>query len=225
MQDINFDKRINIFTGHYGSGKSEISVNAAVSIKKAGHDVLMADMDIVNPFFRSFDAKNTLESLGIKVIAPMYANTNVDVPVVGPEVSAALRNKARHVILDVGGDEEGARVLGCYHAEIQAGDYDMFLVFNRARPMTQNLSDTLKYIREIEEASRLKVTKLINNTHYLDETSIEDVLYGLELAREISSEINVPIAATCVMEGLENKLAEKLDHPVYVIRKNILLSF
>lgn len=225
METIHFNKRINIFSGHYGSGKSEISVNAAVSIKKEQQDVLMADMDIVNPFFRSIDAKNVLESLGIKVVAPMYANTNIDVPVVGPEISAALRNKSRYVILDVGGDEEGARVLGRFHRDIPEDNYDMFFVFNRARPMTQELNETLLFIREIEEASRCKITKLINNTHFLGETTLKDVLYGLELAREIAKETGIPLAATCVMEGLKSQLEGQVDHPVFVIRKNIILPF
>jgi energy-coupling factor transporter ATP-binding protein EcfA2 len=222
---LTFTKRVNIFCGHYGSGKSEISVNAAVLIGQTHQDVLMADMDIVNPFFRSIDARNALEALGIKVAAPLFANTNVDVPALVPEVSTALRSKERHVILDVGGDEDGARVLGRYHLDIPQDDYDMFFVFNRARPLTRELNETLNYIREIEAASRQKVTRLINNTHYLSETTVNDVLYGLELAKEISRETGIPLAATCVMEGLEGELASRLDHPVFVLKKNILLPF
>ena len=225
METLHFSKRINIISGHYGSGKSEIAVNAAVSIRKEQLDVLMADMDIVNPFFRSVDAKETLESMGIKVVAPTYANTNVDAPIIGPEISAALRNKSRYVILDVGGDEEGARVLGRFHADIPEDETDMFFVLNRARPMTQNLNDTVKYIQEIEAASRRKITKLINNTHYLDETTLKEVLYGLELAREVAGETGIPLAATCVMESLKSQLEGLIDHPVFVIRKNILLPF
>lgn len=222
---LTLDKRVNIFCGHYGSGKSEISVNAAVLLGESHQDILMADMDIVNPFFRSIDAKNALEALGIKVAAPLFANTNVDVPALVPEVSTALRNKGRHVILDVGGDEDGARVLGRYHLDIPQVDYDMFFVFNRARPLTRELTETLTYIREIEAASRQKITKLINNTHYLNETTVDDVLYGLELAREISQETGIPLAATCVMEGLEEELASRLEHPIFVLKKNILLPF
>jgi energy-coupling factor transporter ATP-binding protein EcfA2 len=225
MKEAIYKRRVIIFSGHYGSGKSEISVNTAFLLKKNNKDVFLADMDIVNPFFRSIDAKNTLESLGVKTIAPMYANTNVDVPVIGPEISAALRNKSLHVILDVGGDEEGSRVLGRYHNEIPHDDYDMFFVFNRSRPMTTNLFDTLVYIREIEEASRLKFTGLINNTHFLEDTTIDDVLYGAELAEEISEETGIPFFATSVMKGLEAKLEGKINHPVIILSKNILLPF
>ncbi len=225
MNQVIFDKRVNIFCGHYGSGKSEISVNAAVHIRNEHANVLMADMDIVNPFFRSVDAKIALEALGIKVAAPLFANTNVDVPALVPEVSTALRSSSRRVILDVGGDEDGARVLGRYHLEIPKDDYDMYFVFNRARPLTRNLKETLAYMREIESASRQKITKLINNTHYLAQTTAEDVLYGMELAREISRNTRIPLAATCVMEGLEDQLSDQVDHPVFVLKKNILLPF
>ncbi|NLB79859.1 MAG: cytidylate kinase-like family protein [Clostridiaceae bacterium] len=225
MQTINFNKRVIIFSGHYGSGKSEISVNTAFLLKEKYDDVIMADMDIVNPFFRSVDAKSALESKGIKVIAPMYANTNVDVPVVGPEISVALRHNTRRVILDVGGDEDGAKVLGRYYHEIDKNDYDMFFVFNRSRPMTTNLDDSIKYIREIEEASRLKISGIINNTHYLEETTVDDIMHGLELSREITKGTGIPIFATCVMEGMEKQLEGKIDHSIIVLRKSILLPF
>jgi hypothetical protein len=225
MEKATYKKRINIFSGHYGSGKSEISVNTAFLLREKFDDVLIADMDIVNPFFRSADAKTALEKRGIKVIAPMYANTNVDVPVIGPEISVALRHDSRRVILDVGGDEDGAIVLGRFYHEINQSDYDMFFVFNRARPMTINLDETLTYINEIEASSRLKITGIINNTHYLDETTADDIMYGLELSREITRETGIPIFATSVMEGLEGQLEGEIDHPVITLRKNILLPF
>jgi len=225
MERLRFDKRINIFCGHYGSGKSEISVNAAIQIKKGNEDVLLADMDIVNPFFRSYDARTRLEEMGIGVIAPLYANTNVDVPVIGPEIAAALKNKNRKLILDVGGDEEGARVLGGFSAEITQEGYEMFFVINRARPMTQNSHDTVAYINEIELSSRLKITKLINNTHFLKETTVEGILYGLELVREVSDMTGIPIAATCVMKEIAEQVKDKTDHPLFVLDKNILLPF
>src|SRR5690606_24085526 len=129
-------------------------------------NVVLADMDIVNPFFRSLDAKNILESRGISVLAPLFANTNVDVPALIPEIAAAIKNRNNSVILDVGGDEDGARVLGRYRSDIQDGEYDMFFVIDRARPLTGDPEDTLQYMEAIQEASRLKVTKLISNTHY-----------------------------------------------------------
>ncbi|NLU51984.1 MAG: hypothetical protein GXX10_03855 [Clostridiaceae bacterium] len=225
MVPLLFKKRINIFCGHYGSGKSEISVNAALKIKEEHNHVLLADMDIVNPFFRSVDAKNKLEDLGIKVVAPLFANTNVDVPALIPEISAALKNKSVYTVLDVGGDEDGARVLGRYHFDIPKDDYDMFFVFNRSRPMTQNLEDTVQYIMEIEAASRLKITKLINNTHFMDDTTQEDLLYGLELAREISLKTGIPLAATCVMDTMEPQPESIGESPVFVLKKNILMPF
>lgn len=225
MKEFSFDKRINIFCGHYGSGKSEISVNAAFMLKQKASKVLMADMDVVNPYYRSADARKALEDEGIKVVAPLFANTNVDVPAIGPEISIGLKDKSHNVIIDVGGDEDGSRVLGRYYHEIVKNEYDMFFVFNRSRPMTVNFEETLSYIREIEAASRLKITGLINNTHFLDQTTVEDIMYGLELAQEISQETLIPIRATCVMEGLEKQLEGELDHPLMVLRKRLSLPF
>ncbi len=225
MKEFNFDKRINIFCGHYGSGKSEISVNAAFMLKEKASKVLMADMDVVNPYYRSADARKALENKGIKVVAPIYANTNVDVPAIGPEISIGLRDKSFNVVIDVGGDEDGSRVLGRYYHEIPQDEYDMLFVFNRSRPMTVNFDETLSYIREIEAASRLKISGIINNTHFLEQTTLEDILYGLELAKEISKETSIPIRATCVMEGLEKVLEGRLDHPVIVLRKSLSLPF
>lgn len=225
MKEFSFDKRINIFCGHYGSGKSEISVNAAFMLKEKASKVLMADMDVVNPYYRSADARKALEDEGIKVVAPLFANTNVDVPAIGPEISIGLKYKSHNVIIDVGGDEDGSRVLGRYYHEIVKNEYDMFFVFNRSRPMTVNFEETLSYIREIEAASRLKITGLINNTHFLDQTTVEDIMYGLELAQEISQETLIPIRATCVMEGLEKQLEGELDHPLMVLRKRLSLPF
>lgn len=225
MKEFSFDKRINIFCGHYGSGKSEISVNAAFMLKEKASKVLMADMDVVNPYYRSADARKALEDEGIKVVAPLFANTNVDVPAIGPEISIGLKDKSHNVIIDVGGDEDGSRVLGRYYHEIVKNEYDMFFVFNRSRPMTVNFEETLSYIREIEAASRLKITGLINNTHFLDQTTVEDIMYGLELAQEISQETLIPIRATCVMEGLEKQLEGELDHPLMVLRKCLSLPF
>lgn len=219
-----FEKRINIFVGHYGSGKSEIAVNAAVHIRQERESVILADMDIVNPFFRSLDAKKQMESLGIRVLAPLFANTNVDVPALVPEISVALRSPDKSAILDVGGDEDGARVLGRYHNDIPEDGYDMFFVINRARPLTDDLEQTLQYMEVIQEASRLKITQLISNTHYLDQTTPEDVAYGLELSRQVSEKTGIPIAAVSVMEGLEH-LAEGLDVPLLVMKKNIRLPF
>ena len=158
-------------------------------------------------------------------MAPLFANTNVDVPAIGPEISIGLKDKSHNVIIDVGGDEDGSRVLGRYYHEIVKNEYDMFFVFNRSRPMTVNFEETLSYIREIEAASRLKITGLINNTHFLDQTTVEDIMYGLELAQEISQETLIPIRATCVMEGLEKQLEGELDHPLMVLRKRLSLPF
>lgn len=219
-----FEKRINIIAGHYGSGKSEISVNAAYAMKLWHEQVLLADMDIVNPFFRSADAEKLLGKKGIRLVAPLFANTNVDVPALVPEIKTALRNTAIRVILDVGGDEEGARVLGGYHQDISREDYDFYFVINRARPMTRSKEQVIEYLSAIEASSRLKVTKLLNNTHFLDQTTQEDIQNGQELSLEVSRATGIPLAADCVMEDTAYHPANDTI-PVFKLNKNILLPF
>ncbi len=219
-----FKKRITIFSGHYGSGKSEIAVNAAFMIKKAGSELLLADMDIVNPFFRSIDAKKLLEAEGIFTAAPLFANTNVDVPALVPEIDAAIKNRGRRVILDVGGDEDGARVLGRYHASLAKEEYDLLVVVNGARPMTETPEEAAAYLKAIQEASRLKATGLIANTHFLSNTQAEDVEKGLELCQNVSRLTGVPLIAAAVMEGLDlEKVVSPV--PVLILKKHIHAPF
>lgn len=198
-----FDKRVTIIAGHYGSGKSEIAVNTALQMKIEGQRVSLVDMDIVNPFFRSFDAKTRLEDLDIKVVAPLYANTNVDVPALLPVITSSLHDPELRLIVDLGGDEDGARVLGRYHLDIDPAETSFLAVVNCARPMTRTAKEAIQYINTISEAARLPVTHIIANTHYMNETSLSDVLHGLAVAREVAAVCSCKVAAVCVMEGMD----------------------
>jgi hypothetical protein len=194
--------RLFIFAGHYGSGKSEISVQFARMLAESGKRVLMADMDIVNPFFRSLDARALLESEGIRVAAPLFANTNVDVPALVPEVSAAIRDEGVHTVLDVGGDGDGARVLGRYHREIGESAMAMVFVFNASRPMTRTAEAAHAHMREIEYASRQRFTHILNNTHLLGETTAENVQDGEREAIRLAEMTGCPLAASVMDERL-----------------------
>lgn len=195
--------RLFIFAGHYGSGKSEISVQFARALAASGKRVLMADMDIVNPFFRSLDARAILETEGIRVAAPLFANTNVDVPALVPEVSTAMRDPAMHVVLDVGGDGDGARVLGRYHRDIDKTELAMVFVFNASRPMTRNAETAAIAMEEIEFASRQHFTHILNNTHLMDETTCENVQHGEREALRLMEMKGCPLAASVMAEGLQ----------------------
>ncbi|HOQ37687.1 MAG TPA: hypothetical protein PK033_01250 [Acetivibrio sp.] len=188
-----FTKRINIFTGHFGSGKTEVSVNYALKLSEQGKKTAIVDFDIVNPFFRTTDAKDVLESKNIWVVTPMYANTNVDVPALPPEINTLFEKKEYTVVFDVGGDDLGARAIARYKEEIEKDSYEMFFVINTKRPMTDTLSKIERMIFEIEEAAGLKVTKLVNNTNLLGNTTMQDVLEGHKMIKELSGKLNIPI--------------------------------
>ena len=163
------EQRITIFTGHFGSGKTEISIRTALDSARRMKTALL-DLDVVNPFFRSNEAKTVLENRGVQVLAPRFATTQLDIPALTPELDGAFQRQDVRLIVDVGGDEDGARVLGRYRRQILAQGYSMTAVVNLMRPFTQNSQEVVEMVREIEDATGLTVTDLINNTHLCDET-------------------------------------------------------
>ena len=194
--------RIVIFAGHYGSGKSEIAVQYARLMAASARRVLLADMDIVNPFFRSLDARTLLQSDGVHVVAPLFANTNVDVPALVPEIASALQDSKTLVVLDVGGDGDGARVLGRYHRDIGQTELAMVFVFNASRPMTRTAQTASLQMEEIAFASRQRFTHILNNTHLLDETEPGLVVSGEEEALRLSALCGLPLAGSVVATEL-----------------------
>ncbi len=151
------DKRISIFTGHFGSGKSEVSVNFAIKLPQLKNKVAVVDLDIVNPYFRAVDAKKLLLDNNIKVVSPMYANTNVDVPALPPEINSLFEDRSYNVVFDVGGDDLGARALARYNEELLNEGYEMYLVVNTKRQDTNTDSKIIQMAKEIEYASKLKI--------------------------------------------------------------------
>ena len=191
---------IYIITGHYGSGKTEFAVNLAKKLKNP----VIADMDIVNPYFRTADVKEKLEAEGIKVITPEFANTNVDVPSLPPDIIGALQGD-RDVVLDVGGDEDGAVVLGQYKKYF-SDNYEMLLVMNFCRPMTATPEELLEVLYAIEQVSRVKITGLINNTNVKSETTAEIINKSMENAEAVSEMTGIPLAGVSAAGELINKV-------------------
>lgn len=195
-----FEKRINIFTGHFGSGKTEVAVNYALKLSEANFNTAIVDFDIINPYFRTADAKEELEKNNIRVILPMYANTNVDIPAIPPEIYSMFQNKEYKVVLDVGGDDLGAKAVSRFKEEIVSDDYEMFFVINTKRGMTDTPEKILEMIALIEDGANIKVTKLINNSNLLEETTPEIILEGNKIIAEVSEKLGIPIAITAGME-------------------------
>lgn len=215
------DKRVKIVIGHYGSGKTEFSINYAIKLAKLCKKVALVDLDIVNLYFRSREKTELLESLGIKVIASSIKASALDLPAISAEVPTVFDDDSLESILDIGGDPAGARTLGRYKDFLIEGTYDMFYVLNKYRSETDTTEKAIQYIRQIEEVSRAKVTGIVSNTHLLKSTTIEDILEGVELSRDVSRETGIPIKYITVIKELEKELekniAENLKENIFPI--------
>ncbi len=204
--------RITLFAGHYGSGKTNIAVNYAKYLRKQGNDVVIADLDIVNPYFRTKDSQTDLEAAGIRLISSKYANSNVDLPALPSEIYGIFEDKSSLAVLDVGGDDRGALALGRYTPLIKAeGDYEMLLVINRYRPLTRTADDCIEIMHEVETAGGLRFTGLVNNSNLGAETTPEDVLSSVEYAKEVSAKTGLPLRMTAIEESLFGELDGKIE--------------
>jgi hypothetical protein len=209
--------RIRVFSGHFGSGKTEMSINYAKDLARQGNKVSIVDIDIVNPYFCVRDLRGELEDMGIRVIASSPYFSNAELMVVPAEVSAVFNDKSSQVVIDVGGDDSGAVVLGQYNRYFKEEDYDMYFVINTNRPFTTNSMDTEEFIKAIERASRLKVTHLISNTNLSYETTVEDILKGDREVLELSKKLNLPYKYVVCRKDLVDEVKDKVHAEIYGI--------
>ena len=206
-------KRITLFAGHYGSGKTNIALNYARWVRDSGSAVCIADLDIVNPYFRTKDSAADLASEGIGLVVSEFANSNVDFPALPKEVYALVEDRATKVVMDIGGDDRGALALGRYVPGIrEEDDFDMLAVVNAARPLTRTPKDTVEVLREIEAACSLPFTGIVNNTNLGQETKASDVLGSQRYAKEIAAFMNIPVKFTCAAESLSRELCGKVEN-------------
>lgn len=213
---IKKDKRIRIIVGHYGSGKSEFSMNYVTKLRDiVENKVAISDLDIVNVYFRTREKRDFLLSKGIIPIDSSIQASSLDLPAISAQVTAPLTDKSYEYIIDAGGDDVGSRVLGRFSHLIEEYDYEMFCVVNANREKTQNSVDVIKHIKSIEKASNLKVTGLINNTHLVRETSIEDILKGQKLVEEVSDITNIPIKYVTCLKSLIPQLPTDLKGDIF----------
>ncbi|MBE6787654.1 MAG: hypothetical protein E7537_04840 [Ruminococcaceae bacterium] len=206
-------KRVTLLCGHYGSGKTNVAVNMAYDLKQKQKDVVIADLDIVNPYFRTKDSKQDLESKGITLISSDYAGTNVDIPAMPQQMYMITHNKDVNAIIDVGGDDRGALALGRLMPDILAeDDYEMLFVINCYRPLTRDAESTIEVMHEIELAGKCKFTAIVNNSNLGNETKIEDVLNSVSYANEVSRLTGLPIKCTCVHSELYQNVKDKIQN-------------
>ena len=207
------NKRVLLLCGHYGSGKTNIAVNLAQHIKREYPIVTLADLDIVNPYFRSKDSAAELEEAGIRLICSNYANSNVDIPALPPDLYALTDDRSMRAIIDVGGDDRGALVLGRLAPSIlEENNYEMLMVINCYRPLTRDAASTLEVMREIEYAGGIRFTALVNNSNLGVETTAEDVLASMRYANEVAAMSGLPVVRTTADEKLQNELQDKIPN-------------
>ncbi len=220
--DINV-KGIVVIVGNYGSGKTEVAVNLAVNQKQAGVDVLLADLDLVNPYFRTREARNSLAELGIEVVLPPRKYLNADLPILSPKVGGLIKNPATLSILDAGGDGVGATVLAALADMFKGKKVNMFQVINPFRPFTADVEGCLVMRDQIEATSKLKITGLIGNAHLMDDTRTVDVMKGYELVLEVSRASELPIVFITAAPELIPELEKKrLACPVLPINRQLI---
>ena len=206
-------KRITVFSGHYGSGKTNVALSVALGLARSGQSVTVADLDIVNPYFRTKDSARELEKAGIELICSDYANTHVDIPALPQSMYAITDDRSRKVVVDLGGDDRGALALGrLAPAILEENDFDLFAVINMFRPLTKTAEETVGVMKEIEAASGLRFTGLVNNSNLGEETTPETVLSSLPYAEETARLTGLPIVMTTVEKELYPLLKEKIPN-------------
>ena len=199
---MNTQAKIHVHMGHYGSGKTELSLNLALRWAAEGHKTALVDLDIVNPFFRSGEQRALMESHGIKLIAPLFVNTTVDIPALPAEVSAIFTGVYFPAIIDVGGDPAGATALSRYHSELMKADLWVRCVVNTRRPFTASAQEIVQMARDMEERGRIKINALINNTNLSMESTAVLVAKGAEPVREAAKIMGIPMEFTMARRDL-----------------------
>ena len=206
-------KRLTILCGHYGTGKTNCAVNMAMDLKRQYPKVAVADLDIVNPYFRTKDSEAEFEKAGIELICSRYANTNLDIPALPENLNRITEDRETKLILDIGGDDSGAIVLGrLASAILDENDYEMLTVINKYRPLTPDVESTVEVLREIEAASRIPFTGIVNNSNLGEETMPEDVAASLKYAEDVASAMGIPVVMTTVKADLYEVLAGKIPN-------------
>ncbi len=193
---------IVIIVGNYGSGKTEVSINLAVHRKRAGVDVRIADLDLVNPYFRTREAKDPLAKLGIEVVLPPAQYLQADLPILSPMVAGMIRQPSELTLLDAGGDDVGATVLATLEDEFKDKSLNVLQVVNPLRPFTETIEGCLKIRAEIEKASRLTINGLIGNANLIDETAPDHIYDGYDFVKTLSDRSGLPIVFITVARPL-----------------------
>lgn len=213
-------KRITLFCGHYGSGKTNLAVNYALYLRRQGLPVAIGDLDIVNPYFRTKDSEAELREAGVDVIALPFANSSVDLPSLPAEAYTLVQNTDRYAVLDIGGDDRGAYALGRYvPAILKENNYDQWFAVNFYRPLTPTPEAALEVLREIEQACGIPFTGIVNNSNLGEETAPEDVLATAERAEALGRLTGLPVVMTAAKDTVCQQLQREDAFPLRLQKK------
>lgn len=215
LHELNSTK-LFAFVGHFGSGKTETAANFAIELRKYSNKINIIDLDIVNPFFRTEDLRKTLEENDIKVISSCYAGTNMEMPAVPPEIALAIGEKDSKTILDIGGDDIGAKILSANREYILSQQYIIYCVVNLFRPNTDCAEKIIRMVEYIEKSSRLKITALVNNTNLSNETTVNDIIESQKILESASENLNKPVSFICINEKLAEDARKFLKQNIII---------
>ncbi|MCH5352260.1 MAG: ParA family protein [Acutalibacter sp.] len=212
------DNKITVICGHYGCGKTNLTLNLALRAAETGKKVTVVDMDIVNPYFRSSEYRELLEKRGIRLIAPVFAGTTLDTPTLPPDIASIFEEDRGTVLIDAGGDDAGVTALGGLHERLEAAGYDMLYVINRCRVLSQTPEEAAGLLKEIESASRLKACGIVNNSHLGVETTLETLLEALPFAEKTAELTGLPLLCSTAPDFSIEK-GEPLPEGFFTIKR------
>jgi hypothetical protein len=216
-------KGIVVIVGNYGSGKSEVSINLAAKKKQEGVNVRIADLDLVNPYFRTREARGPLSKLGIDVVLPPERYLHADLPILDPAIAGIIRRPGQLTLIDAGGDDVGATVLASLADSFKDRSYTMLQVVNPLRPFTDSIAGCLKIRREIEAASKMTINGLIGNPNLIEETRPEHIIGGYDFVEKLARESGLPLRLLAVTaEQLPKVNSKRFSCPVLPIRRQLV---
>ncbi len=219
-------ERIIIFSGSFGSGKTEIAINQSYTALQNNEKVVIVDLDIVNPYFRTRDMKEKLKESGIKVITPPDKFALSDLPLISPEIKGFIQNDKYKLIIDVGGDEIGAKSLANFYTVLRDTDYKMHMVINPFRPFTNSINQIQNMLENIELFSRLKINSLISNPHLGDQTNLNLIKKGHNIVKEVSNQLNIPITYLVMEKSLYQRIGHNnFTEKILIIQRYLVLPW
>ncbi|KUK80604.1 MAG: Uncharacterized protein XD96_1462 [Petrotoga mobilis] len=211
LKNLFKDYQVHIFIGMFGSGKTEVSMNIASELKKEHNNVAIADLDIISPYFRVRDKIKELNQKDIKVITPPTKYLHADVPIVPGEIGGYITNQDYKTVIDVGGNEDGVKVLGSLKNYIDNAKCALYFVINTRRPFMDTKEYIIKNLQSLESSSRLKINYLVVNSNIQNETTKKIIEEGENIIEEVSQITNIPVAFTVISKNLEDKINTKFE--------------